>query len=81
MLTTGAHAVTLDDAISENNITKVDFIKLDVGGFEYAVLSGGAKTINKFKPTILIELAPYVYKDKKSEFIEMINLFIKTDLW
>ena len=75
MLTTGAHAVTLDDAISENNITTVDFIKLDVDGFEYAVLSGGAKTINKFKPTILIELAPYVYKDKKSEFIEMINAF------
>ena len=34
----------------------VDFIKIDVEGFEEQVLSGGAETIAKWRPILLIEL-------------------------
>ena len=77
MATVGASAVTLDNFIKENNITQIDFIKLDVDGFEYSVLSGGEKILEIFKPTILMELAPYLFKDQKDEFIKMIELYKK----
>ncbi len=43
----------LDDVLPENH--RVDFIKIDVEGGEYAVLSGAKKTIIKWKPVIVFE--------------------------
>jgi FkbM family methyltransferase len=43
---------TLDDYIIDN----IDFIKIDVEGYEYKVLKGGFNTIKKFKPYLLIEV-------------------------
>ena len=45
---------TMDDSLWE--IQKIDFIKIDVEGYELDVLIGGKQTINKFKPTMLIEI-------------------------
>ena len=42
--------------IDSYNLQKVDFIKIDVEGFESFVLTGAIKTIQKFKPTMLIEI-------------------------
>lgn len=80
MLTTGARAITLDNAVKEYKINKIDFIKLDVDGFEYSVLSGGRKSLERFKPTILMELAPYLFQDSQehiNEFIQMIEIYKK----
>jgi FkbM family methyltransferase len=41
--------------IDSFNITKLDFIKLDIQGFEYKALVGGINTIKKNMPTIFIE--------------------------
>ena len=38
------------------NVSNIDFIKIDVEGYELDVLVGGKETINKFKPTMLIEI-------------------------
>lgn len=38
--------------------TDVDFIKIDVEGFEYYVIKGGMKTIQQSKPVIVIEQKP-----------------------
>jgi FkbM family methyltransferase len=43
----------LDDV--EINEKKIDFIKIDVEGFEVEVLKGASLTIQKYKPTIWIE--------------------------
>ena len=37
-------------------LSRVDFIKVDVEGAQVAVLRGAAQTIAKFKPRILAEL-------------------------
>lgn len=37
------------------NFPTVDLLQLDVEGFEYQVLLGAFKTINKFKPVIVLE--------------------------
>ena len=56
--TIGSNAFTLDKYVEINGVTKVDFIKLDVDGFEVDVLHGAINTIARFKPKILLELAP-----------------------
>ncbi|GAV23971.1 FkbM family methyltransferase [Carboxydothermus pertinax] len=46
---------TLDSFIDENeNISKIDLIKVDIEGFEMAFLNGATKTIEKYWPKFLI---------------------------
>lgn len=47
---------TLDDFTRDKNISKIDFIKIDVEGYEYEVIYGGRKTIAESKPVMLVEL-------------------------
>jgi len=49
--------VTLDDYVKQNKIKKIDFIKLDVDGYETKIIKGGFKSIKKFKPIMIIEFA------------------------
>ena len=42
---------------------KIDFMKIDVDGYEINVLRSGKKIINKYKPIIYFEFAPYLYKE------------------
>lgn len=46
--------VSLDDFLPELN--RLDFMKIDVEGFEGRVLEGAIKTIHRFKPIIYIEI-------------------------
>ncbi len=48
---------TLDLFVEEQNIPKIDLIKIDVEGFEYQVLLGGKEIIQKWRPTLFIELS------------------------
>lgn len=48
--------VQLDSFFESENIKKVDFIKIDVEGYELEVLKGAVKTIEKYKPILLIEI-------------------------
>ena len=43
-------------SLNQMEIDRIDFIKIDVEGYELDVLIGGKETINKFKPTMLIEI-------------------------
>jgi FkbM family methyltransferase len=45
------NTITLDSL----KLKKVDYIKIDVEGFEYSVLRGAMKTITKHKPIIVVE--------------------------
>ena len=47
---------TMDLFVSEQNIQRLDFIKIDVEGHELKVLQGADKSIKKFKPVMLIEI-------------------------
>ncbi|WP_414526826.1 FkbM family methyltransferase [Nodularia chucula] len=50
-----AKCFTLDSLIEPENITQVDFLKLDAEGHEMAVLIGSEKLITEFSPVILYE--------------------------
>lgn len=47
---------TLDQLTDTLGLDRVDFIKIDVEGAEAALIAGGKKTIEKFRPVLMIEL-------------------------
>lgn len=47
---------TLDNVIAENNIDRVDVIKIDIEGYEMHALRGAKGLIRKFKPKLFIEV-------------------------
>ncbi len=65
---------TLDQFVIEKNITHLDFIKIDVEGFEYAVINGGKETIQKHKPLLFIELDDNNLKENNSSALALISL-------
>lgn len=67
--------ISLDKLIKKIN-KKIDFIKIDIDGFELNVLSSGVKFIKKFKPIIHIEFAPYLHSGSNNSLEELIY-FIK----
>lgn len=46
----------LDDFVAEENISNIDFIKIDVEGAELFALRGGAESIKQYKPIIFCEM-------------------------
>lgn len=52
-------AVTsIDNFVKEKNISKLDFIKIDVEGAEYDTLRGAAETLKKLKPFCIVAIHP-----------------------
>jgi len=50
-------AMRLDEIVRELRLTRVDVVKIDVEGAEYATLHGAADALERFKPTILLEVS------------------------
>lgn len=65
--------ISIDEWVEENNIERVDFIKVDIEGAERLLLKGARKTILKFKPKIAI--SSYHYPDDPEVLKEIINSF------
>ncbi len=55
------HIKVLDDITSIIGIPRVDFMKIDVEGFEWEVLKGAEQTIRTHRPSILLEYSPDLY--------------------
>ena len=47
---------TIDIFVHQQQLDIIDFVKIDVEGFEMQVLKGGHSTLTKFKPRLFIEL-------------------------
>lgn len=47
---------SLDDWTRDENLTRLDFIKLDIEGLELAALQGGVHLLKRFRPLILCEI-------------------------
>jgi len=50
------HTKNIDDLVAEQNIKKVDFIKMDIEGAEPYALKGAIDTIKRFKPVLAIAI-------------------------
>jgi len=66
----------LDIFISEKNISKVDFIKIDTEGWEFFVLQGGKKMLTRDRPVILMEFNPVNMRQcgiYRRQIVELLN--------
>ena len=67
----------LDEFIKEENLKDIDFIKLDVDGYELDVLNSGKEFFKNNRPIIFIEIAPYLYPEFGYTVFELINFMKK----
>jgi FkbM family methyltransferase len=75
--TAGAKAKTLDQIVSECGLDKINLIKLDVDGYELEVLRGAADSLARFRPTIILECAPYTLEERGDDPSELGAIFAK----
>ncbi len=74
--------ISIDDFVASENISKLDFVKMDIEGAEIKALKGAVKTIKQLKPNFAI--ASYHLVDGKlthfdvEDFFEQINYPFKT---
>ncbi len=54
--------ITIDDYVARENLTAVDFIKMDIEGAELSALHGAVETMKKFKPKLAISIY-HLYED------------------
>lgn len=59
-------------ALDSLNITRVDFIKIDVEGHEVELLAGAVNTIGQFRPIVLVEIKE-VNLVKVTDFFTSLN--------
>lgn len=64
---------TLDSFVSEHDLQRVDLIKIDVEGFEPRVLKGANRTIETYKPILIIEITDEWFRVNGSSASEIIN--------
>jgi len=72
--TDGARGVTLDKLVDELSLARVDFIKLDVDGFECHVLRGAVQTLKRFRPVIITEIAPLILREQGESLESLVTL-------
>jgi FkbM family methyltransferase len=77
MSTSGAEARTLDSVIESLKVDRVDFIKLDIDGFECGMLRGANKALNRWRPPIIMELAPYALEEQGESLANLLALLRK----
>lgn len=70
-----ARATTLDLFLEEAGVERVDFIKLDVDGYECRVLDGGMRTLTRYRPVIITELSPYILEERGDSVDKLLDLF------
>ncbi len=75
--TLGAQARTLDSVISSLDVDQVDFMKLDIDGFECGMMRGADAVLSRWHPTIILELAPYSLVEQGESLGELIRILKK----
>ena len=69
----GAVPIRLDDWFEKNPVDRIDFIKMDVDGYEIGVLEGASRTLAKHHPVIVMEFAPYIFEERGRKFSELVD--------
>lgn len=71
--TAGASPISLDQFVRQNQIQKLDWLKIDVDGFECEVLKGAYGTLKNFRPKIFLELSEYTLIEQGENLESMLQ--------
>lgn len=71
--------VTLDDYLTEQNVSRVDFIKADIEGWELRMLAGADKMIAQYKPALYLEINDAFLGRAGDSAQDMLNFLRKHD--
>jgi FkbM family methyltransferase len=74
MVTAGAVTIRLDDYLLEQGRPRIDFVKLDVDGFECEVLGGAPQMLARDRPVFVMEIAPYVLVERGASLEQLVGL-------
>ncbi len=68
-----ASVETLDAFVEQEGLTRLDLIKMDVDGHELSVLQGARKTLQHFRPTLVMEMSPYIHSEFQHAFADFVD--------
>lgn len=60
---------TLNSFADENNLEKIDLLRMDVEGYENKIFMGGIEFLKKFRPTIMIEIHKMIMGEEETRKI------------
>jgi hypothetical protein len=67
---------TIDNFIHNNEISRLDLIKIDTDGYELEVLKGGLNSLKRFYPVIVFELSAYILRANNQTFSDFEKILI-----
>lgn len=67
----GVPAWRLDDWVKNEGLQKIDLIKMDTDGHEFAVLSGARQTLANFRPLLVFEASVYQLHENGARFTDI----------
>lgn len=76
MPTAGAVTRRLDTLLAERGRPRVDFVKLDVDGYECEVLAGAGEMMARDRPVFVLELSPYVLEERGASLARLLDHFL-----
>jgi FkbM family methyltransferase len=72
--TARASVDTLDSFVQRNKVNRLNLIKIDVDGHELPVLQGALETLRRFRPTLVMEMSPYIHAEHNHSFADFVAL-------
>lgn len=64
---------TLDAALRENGVDRVDFLKMDVDGFEAKVIRGAQETLARDRPIMFFEVTPSAMRANGDDVSDLVG--------
>ncbi len=71
--TTTIETITIDNWVADNNISRVDIIKMDIEGAETLALEGMRNTLIRFSPIVFMEVCDEVLQRQNSSAAAVFN--------
>ena len=65
---------TLDTTMKMNGVDRVDFVKMDVDGFEGKVIRGARETLTKHHPILFFEVTPSALRTNGEDPAELVSV-------
>lgn len=69
--------ITLDAFCAAEALRRIDFIKIDTDGHEYAVLNGAVDILRRFRPAVILEIGLYIMEERGLNFGDYNSFFTR----